>query len=176
MDRIDQIAKPPRQDDEDWYERRYREIQAAKLHQSAAALNKNTVDEIVGRKERKVAEEVIEVGGRKYLLMSGDGEIDQMLVDCMKTMRTKGEEYTIGSTDRLANFRSVSEEVESPIMKVWYTYFYKHVSALISYVKTGAVKSNEPIGGRIMDCIVYLFLFHKMTLENERNRDKDIPF
>lgn len=97
--------------------------------------------------------------------LSGDKQIDQMIVDCLNTMRTKGQEYTIGSVDRLANFRTVGEQVGEPMEKVWFTYFYKHYSALVSYIKNGGVKSNETIQSRIMDCIVYLLLFHKMSIE-----------
>jgi len=103
--------------------------------------------------------------------LTGDPEFDQMLADCISTMSSKGKEYTIGSQDRLANFRRVGEQVDEPMEKVWFTYFYKHYSAVVAYIKNGCkVQSNEPIQSRIMDCIVYLLLFHKMSQEIERSR------
>lgn len=105
--------------------------------------------------------------------LTGDAEIDAMLNECIKTLSTKGAEYTGGSPDRLNNFRMVGKDVDVPMEKVWYTYFNKHLRALQSYIKNGCVvKSNEPIQGRIMDLIVYLLLFNKMTLEIERTRQK----
>lgn len=106
-------------------------------------------------------------------MLTGDEETDKMLDDCIKTMSSKGKEYTIGSTDRLHNFRTVGEQVEQPMEKVWFTYFYKHYSAVVSYIKNGCkVQSNETIQSRIMDCIVYLILFNKMSLEVERVRNE----
>lgn len=105
------------------------------------------------------------------LPLTGDAEFDRILTDCITTLETKGAEYTGGSVDRLNNFRSIGEEIELPMEKVWYTYFNKHLRALQSYIKNGCVvKSNEPIDGRIMDLITYLLLFYKMVKEIERNR------
>jgi hypothetical protein len=104
-------------------------------------------------------------------VLTGDPEIDALYRDCIKCFAEKGAEYTVGSKDRLANFRGVSQDVDVPMEKVWYTFFNKHLRALQSYIKNGCtVKSNEPIQSRIMDLIVYLTLFHKMSLEIERKR------
>lgn len=106
--------------------------------------------------------------------LTNDPEIDAMLQECIGTLFTKGAEYTLGSADRLHNFRTVGKMVDQPMEKVWFTYFYKHYSAVASYIKNGCyVKSNEPIQGRIMDCIVYLLLFSKMVEEIERGRKAD---
>ena len=104
-------------------------------------------------------------------VLTGDPEIDALYRDCIKCFAEKGAEYTVGSKDRLANFRGVATDVDVPMEKVWYTFFNKHLRALQSYIKNGCtVKSNEPIQSRIMDLIVYLTLFHKMSLEIERKR------
>jgi len=103
--------------------------------------------------------------------LTGDSEFDAMFRDCISTMSTKGKEYTGGSPDRLNNFRVAGEDVGLPMEKVWYVFFNKHLRAIQSYIKNGCkVQSNETIHSRIMDCIVYLFLFHKMALEIERSR------
>lgn len=103
--------------------------------------------------------------------LTGDGETDRMLADCIKTMSSKGKEYTGGSPDRLNNFRQAGIDVGVPMHQVWYVYYNKHLRALQSYIKNDCkVQSNETIQSRIMDCIVYLLLFNKMTLEIERSR------
>jgi len=98
---------------------------------------------------------------------TGDADIDQMISKCIETIATKGAEYTIGSSDRLHNFRTVGEFTGIPMAKVWATYVYKHFAAVMAYVKNGKVQSNEPIEGRIMDVIVYMLLFAKMVREIE---------
>jgi hypothetical protein len=116
-------------------------------------------------------QESIEKLGTAFL--TGDPEIDQLYAECIKCFAEKGAEYTVGSKDRLANFRGVAQDVDVPMEKVWYTFFNKHLRALQSYIKNGCtVKSNEPIRSRIMDLIVYLTLFHKMSLEIERKREE----
>lgn len=102
---------------------------------------------------------------------TGDAEIDAMLRDCIETMSTKGAEYTVGSKDRLANFRGAANDVGIKMEQCWYVFFNKHLRAVQAYIKNGCVvKSNETIQSRVMDCIVYLLLFHKMTLDIERSR------
>lgn len=105
--------------------------------------------------------------------LTGDLDIDDMLRKCVKTMATKGAEYTVGSVDRLANFRGVGEDCGIPMEKAWYVFANKHIRAVAAYVKNGCrVQSNEPIEGRIMDVIVYMLLFHKMSKEIESTRAK----
>lgn len=108
--------------------------------------------------------------------LTGDPDFDRMLNDCVLTLQTKGEEYTVGSIDRLANFKRVAQVLRRPgvdmqMQDVWLVFFEKHWSAIQSYLKNGCqVKSNEPIYGRIMDCMVYLLLFSKMVREIEESR------
>ncbi len=100
--------------------------------------------------------------------LTGDGDIDQMLWDCISTLETKGSEYTVGSADRLANFRGAGSDAGIRMEQAWYVFWNKHVRAIASYVKNGEVKSNESIESRIMDCVVYLLLFTKMVREKGR--------
>lgn len=108
--------------------------------------------------------------GQGATYLTGDPDIDQMLWDCIKTLETKGAEYTGGSPDRLTNFRTAGAEIGIPMEKVLYTFVNKHWRAIQSYIKTGSVKSNESIQSRIMDVIVYMLLFSKMVKELEGNR------
>lgn len=99
--------------------------------------------------------------------LTGDPDADELIKACIETWRTKGDEYTVGSIDRLANFRGAAEDAGISMERAWYVFFNKHVRSVAYYVKYGEVKSNEPIGGRIMDCIVYLLLLYKMVKEKE---------
>lgn len=102
-------------------------------------------------------------------------DIDIFLDECFKTMRDKGHDYRQGHDDDiLHNFRTVANSVDSDMEKVWFTYFYKHYSAMVTYIKEGGQRESEPIEGRIKDQIVYLILFWKMVQE-KKNSQKVVP-
>jgi hypothetical protein len=99
---------------------------------------------------------------------TGYADLDLFLDDCFKTMREKGHDYRQGNDDDLLhNFRTVSDSVGIDITKVWYTYFYKHYSAMVTFIKEGGQSESEPIEGRIKDQIVYLLLFYRMVQEKK---------
>jgi hypothetical protein len=101
--------------------------------------------------------------------LTGYTDIDGFLNECLDTMRRKGHDYRQGNDDDLLhNFRSVGVAVDEDMMKVWFTYFYKHYSAVVTYIKEGGQSESEPIDGRIKDMIVYLLLFYRMTQERGR--------
>jgi hypothetical protein len=89
----------------------------------------------------------------------------QMVKDEEKIMIGKGREYTIGSDDKLANFKRVSERTGLSVLQVWGVYFLKHVDSICNYVKEGQVYSNEPIEGRITDARNYLALLRGIITE-----------
>jgi hypothetical protein len=100
---------------------------------------------------------------------TGYPDIDEFINDCFKTMREKGHDYRQGNdADILHNFRTVGNAVGEDMMKVWFTYFYKHYSAMVTYIKEGGQRESEPIEGRIKDQIVYLILFWKMVQESKK--------
>lgn len=112
---------------------------------------------------------LIEQGNKPEL--TGDEDMDKLLAECISTMKTKGQEYTGNSPDRLNNFREAGKDIGLGMEQVWYTYFNKHLRALQSYIKNDCkTQSNESIQGRIVDLINYLLLFGKMTIEIERGR------
>lgn len=102
------------------------------------------------------------------LPITGFPDVDQFLADTFEVMRKKGHDYRQGNdADLLHNFRTVADNVGSDMMKVWFTYFYKHYSAMVTYIKEGGQSESEPIEGRITDQIVYLVLFWKMVQEKK---------
>lgn len=107
--------------------------------------------------------------------MTGDKEIDAFLTTCFETMKAKGHEYTQGDVDRLKNFRETAKDLNLTMPQVWYTYFYKHLCAIKTYIRDGHVTSNETIASRIQDCIVYLLLLYRMTEERARAQIPPVP-
>lgn len=105
-------------------------------------------------------------------MSSGDPDIDALLADCLAVMQSKGRDYTMEQPDRLHNFRTVGAFVDVPMPKVWATYFYKHVTAIFTFIKTGGQSESEPIRGRVVDCIVYLLLFGARMLKELEAKGK----
>ena len=105
---------------------------------------------------------------------TGHESVDEFLHKTLEVMRKKGHDYRQGNdADLIHNFRTVSEAVNEPMEKVWFTYFFKHYAALATYIKEGGQSESEPIEGRITDMIVYLLLFHEIVREK---KNIDIPF
>ena len=96
-------------------------------------------------------------------------DIDAFLWDCFETMEAKGHDYREGNDDdALHNFRTMGEDLDLPMEKIWFVYFSKHLKALKTYIKEGGQRESEPIEGRIKDMLVYLLLFYKMVQENKK--------
>jgi hypothetical protein len=91
--------------------------------------------------------------------------LKKMVEEEEKTMVSKGREYTVGSDDKLANFKDVAKNTGLTPMQVWAVYFLKHIASICNYVKDGREASNEPIQGRIMDARNYLALLRGLIEE-----------
>lgn len=79
---------------------------------------------------------------------------------------TKGHDYA-GQEDALANFKRHAETLGIPPEKVWGVYASKHWDAVLTYIREGEVKS-EPVNGRIMDLILYLFLLDALIEDEQK--------
>lgn len=82
---------------------------------------------------------------------------DEIMPECMDIMRTKGEAYS-GLEDTLANFKRCAKLAGVTVEQIWLVFFAKHFDAAASFVRT-EYNDSEPIKGRIIDMINYLFLF-----------------
>lgn len=95
--------------------------------------------------------------------LTGDEDMDALLNECLKVLTVKGNDYTQGkgNLDRLNNFTSGATALGLQPRQVLAVYLYKHLTAVLRYLKEGQVES-EPIEGRIVDCINYFLLLGKM--------------
>jgi hypothetical protein len=84
---------------------------------------------------------------------------------CQKIAKSKGEDYTKGSLDALANFKEGGIDVGIDPMKVCWIFMNKHYQAITNYVKTGGQSESEPINERIKDMINYLVLLQGLITE-----------
>ena len=90
-------------------------------------------------------------------LQEFDRVMDEMFLACNEVMKSKGLAYS-GKEDKLGNFKRCAKLSGTDIDKVWFTYFIKHFDSLCSYIR-GEYSDSEPIKGRIIDMINYLYLY-----------------
>lgn len=79
--------------------------------------------------------------------------------------RTKGSDYA-GDEDALANFKLHAGQLGLTPEQIWAVYAGKHYDAILTYVREGDVKS-EPVEGRILDMILYLYLLLGLVREKQ---------
>lgn len=97
--------------------------------------------------------------------ITGEPGFDELLTKCFDILKVKGGDYTIGSKDRLHNFRTVAEFTGLSMYQVLSVYFYKHVAAVFAFLKSGGQSESEPIEGRMADVINYMLLMNLMVRE-----------
>lgn len=84
--------------------------------------------------------------------------------------RLKGEDYTKGSDDALANFKEGGQGIDLDPRKVLWVFMNKHYQAITNFVKTGGQSESEPIDMRLKDMINYCVLL--LALINESRMPK----
>ena len=78
---------------------------------------------------------------------------DQWVEELRELVLGKGAEYKWDPQDQLGNFRGVGGNPKW----VWWTYFFKHISAIRHHAKEDAAPA-EPLRGRFLDIAGYAFL------------------
>lgn len=89
--------------------------------------------------------------------------LDEEHAKIVELNRTKGHDYA-GQDDALSNFKKHAAELGLTPEQIWGVYAGKHWDAITTYVREGDVKS-EPIDGRILDEILYLYLLLGLVRE-----------
>ena len=83
-------------------------------------------------------------------------------------LTVKGQDYTRGNPNRLANFYRWAGELDVHPFKVLGVLMGKHVDSVVSYIKTGGQLESEPIEKRLDDLHNYLSLFEAMIKDVEK--------
>jgi hypothetical protein len=94
--------------------------------------------------------------------------VEKLMEQEKALLQTKGEEYTNANPDRLSSFKEIGAALGISPTVVCLVFMYKHWNAVLSYARTGHVKSNESIHGRIMDLRVYFGLLDGLVTEAEQ--------
>jgi len=94
--------------------------------------------------------------------------------ECLAIAKRKGSDYSENkpNADVNSNFKLAAERLSTdarPITKydIWFVYFYKHLTAIETFIATGKLES-EGIRGRIIDAINYLVILGSMVKEDEQ--------
>ena len=88
-------------------------------------------------------------------------------------LRQKGHDYTQGNADRLKNFKAIAARLNVTPMQVWAVYFFKHIDAIETFLRTGIIRS-ETIAGRFADARNYLYLGQALLMDTQ-NLDTVAP-
>mgnify|MGYP003394002696 FL=1 len=89
--------------------------------------------------------------------------------ECEEALKYKGEAYTRGTADRLANFKSVAKDVGLTPLQVWSVYFHKHLDAIHYWMITGK-EGPEGVRENFKDARNYLDL--GLALKEEFDNSK----
>lgn len=80
----------------------------------------------------------------------------------------KGTDYTKGSSDRGANFRTSAADAGITALQAWLVFIGKHHAAVISYVQSGGKSESEPILMRFVDLANYIRLGWLLASQDAR--------
>ena len=87
-----------------------------------------------------------------------------ILPEVMKTRDEGQKEYARDTEDVFHNFKRVASFTGDSEEKAILTYLIKHIDGIAAYVD-GHKSQREPIDGRVIDAIVYLFLLYGLITE-----------
>ncbi|HUC75830.1 MAG TPA: hypothetical protein VMS04_11095 [Vicinamibacterales bacterium] len=93
----------------------------------------------------------------------------ELQLELTKLTASKGEDYS-NSDDQLANFKRLAERLGTTPETIALVHLSKHLDAIDSYVRRRAdatYRPSEPIRGRILDAILYLWLLECLRAERE---------
>lgn len=86
---------------------------------------------------------------------------------CLPSLYEKGQEYATEDGDSNGNFKRVARETDDTTLRVWNSFFQKHLDSIRNFVKDPNRQTAEPIEMRIADAINYLLILRTL-IEEER--------
>lgn len=107
-------------------------------------------------------------------LGTGNVPWQDLLEEAASIMEAKGRDYRAGEIDLLANFRREAVRAGVTPLQVWLIYLNKHHSAICSYVRSGGQNESEPIKGRFVDMLNYLYLGWLLVKETEAGKPSSV--
>lgn len=90
--------------------------------------------------------------------------------ECLPLLKTKGADYSRKTEDANSNFKRIAAALEGrgiDTFDVWCVYAHKHWDAIMSWVGSRKLESNEALEGRIADMINYLLILVSLLEDNK---------
>ena len=100
---------------------------------------------------------------------------DEFLAECKNIQVEKGREYTVDSSDKFKNFKSIGERLGMDAKMVALVYMLKHMDSIRAYILSGK-EGSEGLKGRCQDLVNYAIMLWAMDYEEKEyiKLEKDI--
>lgn len=96
------------------------------------------------------------------------GQIDALFRmfqhDETELQRRKCADYADVENDVLSNFKEAGREADIHTLQAWFTYWYKHYTAIRSFVR-GHHNQTDSLYERIRDLRIYLVLLYALAID-----------
>tara|TARA_R100000234_G_C4871444_1_gene123474 strand:- start:172 stop:558 length:387 start_codon:yes stop_codon:yes gene_type:complete len=100
---------------------------------------------------------------------------DEFLAECKDIQVEKGREYTVDSSDKFKNFKSIGDRLGMDAKMVALVYMLKHMDSIRAYILSGK-EGSEGLKGRCQDLVNYAIMLWAMDHEEKEyiKLEKDI--
>ena len=100
---------------------------------------------------------------------------DEFLAECKDIQVEKGREYTVDSSDKFKNFKSIGDRLGMDAKMVALVYMLKHMDSIRAYILSGK-EGSEGLKGRCQDLVNYAIMLWAMDYEEKEyiKLEKDI--
>jgi len=100
---------------------------------------------------------------------------DEFLAECKDIQVEKGREYTVDSSDKFKNFKSIGDRLGMDAKTVALVYMLKHMDSIRAYILSGK-EGSEGLKGRCQDLVNYAIMLYAMDYEEKEyiKLEKDI--
>ena len=91
---------------------------------------------------------------------------DEFLAECKNIQVEKGREYTVDSSDKFKNFKSIGDRLGMDAKMVALVYMLKHMDSIRAYILSGK-EGSEGLKGRCQDLVNYAIMLWAMDYEEK---------
>ena len=97
--------------------------------------------------------------------------VDALLNYARETREEKNPAYS-GDNDYHENFKTAAKFLDVRPITVAAIYYWKHVSAILSYAKDKDIEQAESLESRFVDCLNYSFIMYSLYKEEQEFQNK----
>lgn len=98
--------------------------------------------------------------------------VEDLTESAAETRAEKNPAYS-GDNDYHENFKTAAEFLDVRPVTVAAIYYWKHVSAILSYAKDKDIEQAESLESRFVDALNYTFIMYSLYKEEQEFKNKD---